>query len=98
MDSSTPCEALRRGVCLRIRYDGYVRDVEVHAVGWGSEGQLLMRVWQIQGGSVSNEPIGWKLLRLDETVGFALLTERSGAPRVGYKSGDKAIQTIICQL
>jgi hypothetical protein len=51
MDTSTPCAALSNSVCLRISYDGFVRDVEVHAVGEGSEGQLLMRVWQIRGGT-----------------------------------------------
>jgi hypothetical protein len=57
-----------------------------------------MRVWQVRGGNVSNEPVGWKLLRLDETVGLVLLNELSAAPRQGYKRGDRAIKRIVCQL
>ena len=57
-----------------------------------------MRVFQVRGGSVHGERIGWKLLRLDETRGIAILDERSSAPRPGYKSNDKAMKIIICQI
>ncbi len=78
----TACDALRSGHVLQLRYDGYTRDVEVHAVG----------------GSVSNEPTGWKMLRLDEATGASITKQRSLAPRPGYKSGDKAMKVITCQL
>jgi hypothetical protein len=83
---------------LEVRYDGFTRVVEVHAVGVSTAGNPVMRVWQARGGSVSNEPGGWKLMRLDEALGVALLTERSLAPRTGYKFGDRAMQTVVCQL
>jgi hypothetical protein len=57
-----------------------------------------MRVWQVAGGSVSNEPIGWKMLRLDEATGAYITKQRSLAPRGGYKPGDKAMRVITCQL
>ena len=56
-----------------------------------------MRVWQVAGGSVSNEPVGWKLLRLDEATGANLTTERCLAPRHGYKRGDRAMERIMAQ-
>ena len=34
MWTQTACEALRSGHVLKIQYDGYTRDVEVHAVGF----------------------------------------------------------------
>ncbi len=98
MYSTTACEALRRQCCLEIRYDGFTRVVEVHAVGVSSAGHDVMRVWQVRGGSVSNEPVGWKLLRLDEALGVGILGERSSAPRAGFKRGDKAMQRIHCEV
>jgi hypothetical protein len=92
------CEALRAEKCLEVRYDGFSRVVEVHAVGYTKENNAVMRVWQVRGGSVSNERTGWKLLRLDETLGGMVLSEKSQAPRRDYKRGDAVMERIICQL
>lgn len=98
MHAAVACDALRQGKRLEVRYDGYTRVVEVHAVGRTREGNAIMRVWQIRGGSVHGEPVGWKLLRLDETMGVGLLDERSEAPRPQYKRDDAAMAQIACQL
>lgn len=57
-----------------------------------------MRVWQVRGGSNSNERVGWKLLRLDEAIAAHVINEKSEAPRHGYKRGDKAMAFIDCQI
>ena len=64
MWASTACQALSSGCVLQLQYGGYFRDVEVHAVGVTKDDNEIMRVWQVSGGSISNEPAGWKLLRL----------------------------------
>lgn len=98
MRSMTACEALQSGRRVEVSYDNYVRVVEVHAVGVSKEGNGLMRVWQVRGGSVSGERAGWKLLRLDETRDIVSIDEQSEAPRSGYRKGDAAMAKIICEL
>ena len=98
MWTQTACAALRSGHVLQLRYDGYTREVEVHAVGFTKDDNAVMRVWQVAGGSVSNEPVGWKLLQLDDTVEAVVTTERSMAPRPGYNPADPVMKVITCQL
>jgi hypothetical protein len=98
MWSQTACQALNSGLVLQLQYDGYIRDVEVHAVGYSSKDHGLMRVWQVAGGSVHNEPVGWKMLRLDEASGAFITQQRSLAPRPGYNPRDKAMSRIICRV
>jgi hypothetical protein len=98
MNTEIPCEAIRLAVCLAIEYNGYSRIVEVHALGLSKEGNGLLRVWQVSGGSVGGERAGWKLLRLDEATSCRLCDEPSQAPRSGYKRGDKALSRIIAEV
>ncbi len=99
MWTSIACEALRKKRCLKVSYDGYVRVVEVHACGFSKDENAIMRVFQVRGGSVSNEPVGWKLLRLDEAVAYAILEDEiSQAPRREYRAGDRAMIRIIAQV
>ena len=94
----TACEALRSKRCLVLRYDGFTRLVEVHSVGTTREHHAVARVWQVSGGSVSHEPVGWKMLRLDEATGGHLSEQPSHAPRPGYRRNDKQIMSIRCQV
>jgi len=90
--------ALEQSVCMEILYDDFQRQVEVHAVGYSRENNPLVRAYQINGGSRSGEDIGWKLLRADRFQMVSLNAHASGAPRIGYKRGDKAMGRIICEL
>lgn len=98
MYAQTACDALGKGLRLELRYDGFSRIVEVHAVGTTSDGNGIMSVWQVRGGSESGERQGWKNMRLDETFSAHVIDEKSEAPRHGYKRGNKAIAFIKCQI
>lgn len=98
MPTTIPCQAIVEGKCLQLTYSDYVRVVEVHAAGYTKDDNPIMRVWQLRGGSVSNEPTGWKLMRLDEAESVQILEEASQAPRDGYKRDDKHIQRIMGQI
>ena len=92
------CKALREKKILELRYDGYSRSVEVHAVGYSKTGEALMRAWQLRGGSTRGERTGWKLMRLAEASGADISDEPSAAPRAGYRRGDPAMTRIISEI
>ena len=86
------------GHVLELIYEGYSRFVEVHDVGFTEDDNPIMIAWQVSGGIGNNEPVGWKLLRLDEASGAVVTHQRSLAPREGYKPGDPVMKLITCQL
>jgi len=92
------CQAIREGRCLEVTYDGRTRMVEVHAVGYASTGNLVMRVWQVSGGSRSGARTNWRLMIVGKAWLARLSDTRSQAPRSGYKRGDKDMERIICQV
>ncbi len=47
MWASIACTALRSRKVLGLRYNGFVRMVEVHAVGVTKDNKDTMRVWQV---------------------------------------------------
>ncbi len=94
----TAGDALRRKKVLELRYDGFSRCLEVHAVGYSAAGHPVMRAWQVSGGSSSGERTGWKLMRLDEARAAVIGEMPSGAPRPGYKRGDRGIERIVCEV
>lgn len=92
------CQALKNGKRLELHYDGFSRVVEVHTVGETTAGNLAMSVWQVRGGSNSNERVGWKLMRLDEAFAASEINEQSEAPRAGYVRDAKPFRRIVCQI
>jgi len=98
MWKSVACDALRQGKRLELRYDGFFRVVEVHTVGVLTSGNDGMSVYQVRGGSDSNERTGWKTMLLDEAFTPTVIDEKSEAFRTGYKRGAKVFSFIYCQI
>ena len=87
------CDALKRGVCLDLRYRGEYLCVEVHAAGYNLDHEPLLYGWQrvgITGG-------GLRLVRLAEAHGIEDSGYFSEAPRPGYAL-DGSISQILCQV
>jgi predicted DNA-binding transcriptional regulator YafY len=80
-------------------YDPGVRVVEPHALGYGSDGQLLLRAFQVAGASASGQPFHWKLFRLDRIREAELNGGRFRKPRPEYQGDDPAMtRGIIAQI
>lgn len=89
-------KALNEGKCLKFRYDGFVRTVEVHAIGTSHKGNSVMRCYQISGKSASNSK-GWKMIRFDKIEACRILKTKSKAPREHYVMNDKGMKFITSQ-
>lgn len=84
--------AIRNRQVVEIDYDPGLRTVEPHAVGYGSEGQLLMRCFQIGGASKSGRTHGWKLFLLERMRAASNGGGNFSDARPGYRRGDKAMK------
>lgn len=98
MSPSLACQAIRERRVLALTYAGFTRSVEVHVVGRSRFGEALMRVWQVRGGSVGGQSVGWKMMRLEGVKGARLTAEPSQAPRPGFDPQDPTIARVIGQV
>jgi predicted DNA-binding transcriptional regulator YafY len=84
---------------VSIWYDPGVRVIEPHALGYGSDGQLLLRAFQVAGASGSGQPVHWKLFRLDRIKDAKLNGGSFRKPRPEYQRDDRAMpRGIIAQI
>lgn len=89
-------EALARSLCLRIRFEGMLCTVEVHALGTTESGEMAIRVWQTsQPGTFDVTGSGWKLLSFSQIESCELINKRSLAPRLGYRRTDPDLPTVV---
>jgi predicted DNA-binding transcriptional regulator YafY len=84
---------------VSIWYDPGVRVIEPHALGVGSDDQLLLRAFQVAGASASGQPSHWKLFRLDRIRDAKLNGGSFKKPRPEYRRDDRAMtRGIIAQV
>ncbi len=65
-------EGIRRQRSIRLRYAGHMRLVEPHAIGVSAGGHRALLAWQVEGGSRSDPPTGWRMFLLSEISDVAL--------------------------
>lgn len=91
--------AINGRLLVQLWYEPGTRIIEPHAFGRGSDGQLLLRAFQIDGASSSGEHVHWKLFRLDRTKSLSHNGSTFAGPRPEYKRNDRVMTGgIIAQL
>ena len=92
------CNAISGRLILSFTYRGHNRVVEPHAHGVSKAGNDVMRCFQTGGTSESGNPVGWKLMLVEEIGGLRVLEETFAGPQPGYSRGDKGMVQIYCEL
>jgi hypothetical protein len=96
--NSLLCKAILEKKVVRFYYAGGYRLAEPHCYGVSKDGNELLRVYQIGGYSESNNPSGWKLLRLDEISNLSSTEDSFPSPRPAYNPNDPAMASIYSRL
>ena len=91
-------QAMQMRKRVAFTYDGEDRLVEIHALGLSTANRPCIRGYQVLGGSLSGEEIGWKMFSIFKIVDPKLLDDASLAPRPGYKPGDRGMSTILMEI
>ena len=89
--------AIRALHVIKLNYPPGIRTVEPHALGYGSDGQILLRAYQTSGASSSGEHEHWKLFRIDRLISLATSDDQFSGPRDGYRRGDRAMKRGIVE-
>ncbi len=97
MNVDEVCNSIANASVLLIEYNGYRREVEIHACGINTKNNTVARVFQISGGSQSGK-LGWKLMLLFQMRLIEEAKGKSQAPRQGYKKGDGGMVKIFCEV
>ena len=95
MDIAT---AIRNRKLLRFDYHGHSREVEPHTYGIDANGHRALRAYQVQGGSRSRNPSGWRMFQEEDMTNVSVLADGFGGPRPDYHQGDPAFRSIIAEL
>ena len=85
---------LERRVLL-INYEGQSRSIEPHTYGVGPDGQELLRAYQT---SIRSEMQGWRLFDLSRAYDLKPTYQKFAVPRLGFQSGDRAMQDIFAEV
>ena len=85
------CSAITQKKCVKLTYKGHRRTVEVHAVGRARNGRILLRCYQVSGGSKSGDAEGWKLMQTGKITNLRIVELASKAPRPNYIASDPAM-------
>ena len=85
-------DAIRNKRRLTLYYDPGQRTVEPHALGYSSEGNVLLRAFQTEGASASGEHHNWKLFRIDRMGNADDSGEEFDGPRPEYNPDDSAMK------
>ena len=94
------CKAKTLKKCVNLHYHGHDRTVEVHVVGHSAyTGNVLLRCFQVSGGSNSDQPMAWKLMDVSRISRCSISDLNSQAPRPQYNPNDPTMTAgIICYI
>lgn len=94
MIENDACRAIGERKIVTFYYDGTLRTVEPHLVGYDHDGDLTLSAWQLSGGSGR----GFRAFHLRNATAFSITQQNFERPRPGYNRNDRSIGRFLCRL
>lgn len=88
------CQAIANKRIVTFWYEGRMRTVEPHLVGYDSDGDLTLSAWQLSGGSGT----GWRDFHVSKLSSLATTGQTFLGPRLGYNPRDETIDRVVCRI
>ena len=88
------CELIRNQQVFEFRYDGGMRWVEPHLLGYDSNDELTLLAWQRDGESGE----GWRKFHVSKMDALSSTNETFPEPHLGYDPNDEALDHIVCRI
>ncbi len=92
------CKAIEQHRLLELHYEGQFRIVEPHVYGHDGGDVILLRAYQIAGGSGSRAPVGWKMFDTAKIGRLDILDTCFEGARPDYQPQERVIHEIYRQL
>jgi len=96
--NQTIINAINNMEVLNFTYKGHPRVVEPHAYGMGSDGDDLLRAYQVGGYSSSGRLPKWRLFEVNKLYNLSPTGEKFNEARPDYHRNDQAMDHIYAQL
>lgn len=91
---STICSAIQAKTVISFRYEGRLRTVEPHLLGYKHDGNLVLSAYQLSGGS----GVDWRDFLLSKMSGIATNGRKFQFARPGYNPNDRTMSQVVCRL
>jgi hypothetical protein len=96
--NSVLCKAILEKKVIHFYYDGGYRFAEPHCYGVSKDGNELLIAYQIDGHSESNNPVPWRMFRLDKLSNLSSTEDSFDSPRPEYNPNTKVMASIYASL
>lgn len=95
---ATLVKAVRERQVLKLVYNGHARVVEPHAYGVAATGEVVLHAFQIEGGSTSKPPPGWRTFSVALIEKLEVTEARFSQARPGYVPGEPVMEMVWAAL
>ncbi|MGY3449777.1 hypothetical protein [Bradyrhizobium sp. USDA 4353] len=88
------CQAIAARKVISFTYEGRLRTVEPHTLGYSLKGIMTLSAWQLSGGSA----IDWRDYHCSKMANLSVTDQQFSGPRPGYNPHPATFSSVLCRI